>query len=171
MKKLSSKFNIVLFVFFLLLYIFLVGAIFYLSAENGSSSSASSGRVGESIANFLNIFGANIDSCDPTFKKLVRKLVGHFGLFLVTSLSSILMIASYKKDDKGKYLILLSSALIGIFIAFLSEYVQSFADNRGPSVNDAFIDMGGYFVPITFYLIIKFFVYFKDKKRGRVVEL
>ncbi len=171
MKKLNSKFHLFLFVCFTVLYFFLIGTIFYLSAQNGTNSSASSGIVGEIIANFLNIFGANIDSSDPTFKKMIRKLVGHFGLFLITSLNSILMIVTYKKDYKGKYFLLISSSVIGILVAFLSEYVQSFADNRGPSLNDALIDMGGYFIPVLVYLSINIFVYFKDKKRGRVIEL
>lgn len=102
---------------------------------------------------------------------MVRKLVGHFGLFLITSLNSILMIVTYKKDYKGKYFLLISSSVIGILVAFLSEYVQSFADNRGPSLNDALIDMGGYFIPVLVYLSINIYVYFKDKKRGRVIEL
>lgn len=149
----------------------MIGFIFYLSAENGTSSSASSGKVGEIIASSLNAFGANINPQDSNYKMIIRKLVGHFGLFLATSGSLVIAILFMKNDNKKKYILLFSSLIIGVAVAFLSEYVQSFALDRGPSVKDALIDTAGYLTPIIIYICVKFFVYFKDKRSGSMIEL
>lgn len=171
MKKTQSNFNKFLFVFFFVVYLFLIGLNIYLSLENGQNSSASSGRVATLIANFLNIFGNIVDPSDETFQMIVRKLVGHFGLFFLTSLFSVFSILTLKQKSKEKQIILFTSILLGITLAFLTEYLQGFSEARGPSIKDSLIDLSGYFLPLLIYLIFHFYSRFKDNTCGKMIEL
>lgn len=171
MKKTQTLTHKILFVVFLIAYFLLLGFMIYLSVEDGNESTASSNRVGTLIANVLNIFGASIDPSNETFKMLVRKLVGHYGLFLLTSLMGIFSILCLKEKRREKYILLITSILLGVAVAFLTEYIQGFSEGRGPSVKDSFIDIAGYLTPVILYICVNFFVIFKDNKRGKMIEL
>ena len=91
---------------------------------------------------------------------VIRKLVGHFGLF---GLSGILTTSALCLIRDGllnrKVEIIIASLTMGVFIAFLSELMQLFTPGRYFSVIDVLIDLSGYicFGGITF--LIFFLVY------------
>lgn len=75
---------------------------------------------------------------------IVRKLIGHFGSFLVTAVFGVLSIYFFFVKNKSIYISLSVLLVYGLLLAMLSEFLQIFAGNRGPSWNDVGIDYGGY---------------------------
>lgn len=75
---------------------------------------------------------------------IVRKLIGHFGSFLVTAVFGVLSICFFFVKNKSIYISLGVVLIYGLILAMLSEFLQIFAGNRGPSWNDVGIDYGGY---------------------------
>ena len=86
------------------------------SCLNGDVSSQASGPVVELLKSFINLFHAEtiIDSNIGTFAHVVRKLVGHFGLFLVDGVFtswSIYLASAYIKKYKQWYGLIFSISL------------------------------------------------------------
>ncbi len=91
---------------------------------------------------------------------LVRKLIGHYGCFLVTAVFGILTCFLFFFDSKKKkYFSTAGYLLIGLLIAILSEVLQIFTSDRGPSAQDVMIDFAGYLtgyvLSYIIYLIIR----------------
>jgi hypothetical protein len=102
-----------------------------------------------------------------TFSYWIRKLVGHFGLFMAMSLFGTL---TYLLFIKKKYISYPISIGVSLFLACLSEFIQVFAGSRGPSFKDVGIDMLGACIPFIIILCIDLLIYFiknkKDKKEN-----
>ena len=76
---------------------------------------------------------------------LVRKILGHFLCFAATGFFGYLTVLAFFFENRKKKILSLSSiALIGLVLAFLSEFLQIFAGQRGPSFQDVMIDFSGY---------------------------
>ena len=118
------------------------------SCFNANVSSSSSGRLVNFLKAIINFFHANTinDNNIGSFTHVIRKLVGHFGLFVFsgffTSFSFTFVI---KKEPfyKDVYFFLLTLT-VGIFIAFLTEFIQRFVPGRSGEFVDAMIDFSGY---------------------------
>ena len=160
-------------VFFLsiLIYLGLCALIIYLSFANGETSSAQSNIVTEIISESLGYINIKVDPNSDIVKHLVRKLIGHFGLFLVTGVFAISSVALYKKNWRQKLFLLGSFYIFVAFIAIITEVIQMSSIGRGPSANDTLINLSGYSIPFILYLIYFIYVYFKGKKEGNYIEL
>lgn len=160
-------------VFFLsiLIYLGLCALIIYLSFANGETSSAQSNIVAQIISESLSYLNIRIDPNSDAVKHLVRKIVGHFGLFLITGAFAISSVALYKKNRRQKLFLLVSFYIFGAFIAIITEVIQMSSVGRGPSANDTLINLSGYSIPFILYLIYFIYVYFKGKKEGNYIEL
>lgn len=119
----------------------------------------------ETITGLASISIISLDT--NTFNNInhwVRKLIGHFGVFLVTAVFGILSIYFFFFDEGKKKYILSSVVLVfGLILAMLSELLQIDAGNRGPSWNDVGIDFSGYALGAFLTFVIVFFVYRKLK--------
>ena len=155
----------------ILIYLGLCALIIYLSFANGETSSAQSNIVTEIISESLAYINIKVDPNSDIVKHLVRKLIGHFGLFLVTGVFSISSVALYKKNWRQKLFLLGSFYIFGAFIAIITEVIQMSSVGRGPSANDTLINLSGYSIPFILYLIYFIYVYFKGKKEGNYIEL
>ena len=107
-----------------------------------------------------------------SFHTYVRKLVGHFSLFLVLAIFSAVVyyrLASILKPSKKTLLGTGLSLGAGFITASISELLQSgfFTVNRGPSVGDAFLDFLGFIIGTAIYLII-YIIYRKVKSKKRI---
>ncbi len=106
-----------------------------------------------------------------TFNQLsliIRKSLGHFGLFAFTSLlGSIYIFLAFKKDLNKIYATLISM-VIGFSLAGFSELIQKFTPGRFCSFRDVLIDSFGYAcgVAFTLLIIVSIIIYknFKSKK-------
>ena len=96
---------------------------------------------------------------------VIRKLVGHFGAFLLTGVSGILTAYFFFFKGKKKYRSSIIILLYGLLLAILSEVFQIFAGSRTPAWSDVGIDYAGYALGAILTFIIVFLVYIKTKPK------
>ena len=134
---------------------------------NGDASSQTSGPVVELFKSIINLFHAGTinDSNIGTFTQVIRKLVGHFGLFLADGALttwSIYLVSAYWKKYKHWYG-LIFTLFFGLFMAGLSEFIQIFIPGRSGELLDILIDYGGYLLGTGTIVLIAFVRYKKTK--------
>jgi len=78
------------------------------------------------------------------FHGFVRKLVGHFSLFLVDAVFGFIFFYTYLDNKKKWWIALLISLTLGFLIAGGSELIQFFVATRGGVWLDVWIDYSGY---------------------------
>ena len=81
---------------------------------------------------------------------LIRKSLGHFGLFAVTALFSVIFILLAFNRNLYRIFAILSSFIIGVFLAIGSELIQSITPGRYCAVQDMLIDSLGYLTTLIF---------------------
>ncbi|MBO8427801.1 MAG: VanZ family protein [Firmicutes bacterium] len=107
---------------------------------------------------------------------IVRKSIGHFGLFAVTALALVIFLLIEFKKDWIKMLSLVLSLIPGFLLAFLSELIQYFTPGRGPSWTDVGIDFAGYAFTVIIVLLVWFIIYIvkliikKNKERKNIAN-
>lgn len=144
-----------------LLFSIIINAFILINAFiPGDESAVASFWVADILATIINflktdtINSGNIES----FTYVIRKLVGHFGLFLVNGVFVSLTFYFFKKGEK-KMNFWYSSLFIfitGLLVASASEMIQVFIPGRIGSINDVLIDMGGY--SLAFVIIFSIFL-------------
>ena len=124
------------------------------SCMNGNQSSAESGRVTNIIKNIINFFIHNAinDSNYETFHGVIRKLVGHFGLFLLDGV--IVSWDIHFLIQKKWWIKLIISLSFGLLIAILTEVIQLAVPGRAGSALDILIDYSGYIIGAGIILLI-----------------
>ena len=148
----------VLMIIFVILAIAINAFITIEAAMSGEASGNQSGWLSNIIASIFHI------TPDENFHHLVRKLIGHFSLYVVdgviTSLAEYYVL-KYKNNYSYKLaaIIFLGS---GVVLASFSEFVQLLAEKRGFAVTDMLINFSGYFLGSFIIFIITFL---KNKKR------
>ncbi len=157
MKKSKIIYSIIITSIYLALLIFYI----YMSLSDGGESSDFSLNVSNVIADTLNHMGANI-KVDDSFHNLVRKLIGHFGYFVLIGISSFLFY-NLLKNIKFIFRLLIHFSMGFLFALFTEYFLQAYALNRGPSMVDTMIDFGGFSVSII-VILIYFLIKMKKKK-------
>lgn len=106
------------------------------------------------------------DSNIGSFSFFIRKLVGHFSLFMVSGFLTTLSIKSIYYDLKQKFwLFVIFSSISGLFLAILTEFIQLFVPGRSGEIVDVLIGFSGYLVAV---IIISLIVFFKHRKSSSV---
>lgn len=141
---------------------------------NGFKSTQSSGLVVAFLKSIINGISPNAinDSNIDTFTYLVRKLVGHFGLFAFSGAFttwSIYLGGYYLKNFKD-YMGLTFSLCFGLFLAGLTELIQRFVPERSGQFTDVLIDFAGYLVGTGILILIVFIIYKVSKKKQKQLE-
>ena len=157
--KNNNKYKILM-IIFLILAVGINVFIIVEAAMSGSNSASQSSWVGDIIAKIFNI------TPDENFYHLVRKLVGHFGLYVVNGVITTLaeyFLIKFKNQYKEKLLLIIFLAS-GVALASISEFVQILAQNRGPAFTDILINFSGYFLGGGIVYLICFF---KNKKTSK----
>lgn len=155
----------------LIIYFGLCALIVYLSCANEVTSTAQSNIITEIIAESLTYINVTIDPTSSEVKHLVRKLIGHFGLFLVTGVFGIFSIILLRRNRMIKTFSFIALYIFGAFIAIITEVIQMVSEGRGPSANDSMINLSGYSIPFVIYLIYMIYIHYKEKKEGYLLEL
>lgn len=128
---------------------------------NGTVSSQESGWFSKTFASVINFFSPNYitDANFDNFAAIIRKLVGHFGLFAVDGFVSTLTAYEFLKDakDKNNLLLFLSPLVLGLLVAGISELIQIFTPDRYGSFLDILIDFGGFILGFGIAISILFF--------------
>lgn len=135
-------------------YCFLTLAIILFSVSSGEDSTSQSGFFVNLIAVTLDLLNIRLLPSElDTLHNLVRKLIGHFALFGIDGIFGYLTFDSwFDWGNKKKFLI---TIILGILIATLSEVIQAFVPERGPSFVDVFIDLSGFILGVLFILLIQ----------------
>ena len=128
----------------------------------------------------FNLEFKEIEKINPSnaddFHKLIRKGLGHFLLFALTSIFGFIFFYTYLDDKKKRWLTALVSIglslLVGSLLAFLSELIQYYTPGRNGIVTDGLIDAFGYgvgtAVVVGIFLIIWLIKYLA--KRNKKIE-
>lgn len=169
MNKFKKTF-LILSIVFICLSLFVNAFIIYQSCLPGAESSGWSDPVTKFCADVIN--GIKPETINDTnignFSFVIRKLIGHFGLFgfdgVITSLA---LFFSLRYFHKFKFLLFtLISGGIGLLVAFLTELIQHFVPGRSGEVLDSLIDFSGYVIALAIILLIIYLVVFKRKKKA-----
>lgn len=122
--------------------------IFYFSAQNGTISSNTSGRLLKIIANFLKV--SDVDNFVSTFSFLIRK-TAHFSEYFILFIISYNCFKEYSNFKK----IALISFIFCVLCASFDEFHQLFVDGRSGQVKDVLIDSSGAFCAFLIWHLIK----------------
>ncbi len=142
--------------FYLTVYISIIIIILCASLQNGDQSANESSVVTDTVIEVIE-FCKN-DEIDVSYDEVhfvVRKVIGHFGLFLLCGIFGLLTFYSFtSRNLKALYW----TMIIGIGVAICSEMLQLFADGRSCEFKDMLIDSLGYLsgtiICLSFLIII-----------------
>lgn len=139
---------------FPLLLVLVTTIIFVLASSSGEASSSQSSIFINAIISILNFWKIELISFQIEFLHIfVRKMIGHFALFGLDGIFGYLTFDVWLNWVKMKKILI--SILVGLVIASISELIQLFAPNRGPSIMDVLIDLAGFIVGVGFVLLIQ----------------
>ena len=156
----------ILFYIFLALSIAINALIIVESSIGGSGSASQSVSFSDWFIYLLECIGIKVTDRE-TFHYVFRKLVGHFLLF---GLSGIFTMLSLVLNDylmnKFKWKTILFCLGAGVMVALISELIQACVPGRYGTFTDVFIDLAGFIgfagiVYLIYYLIIRH----KSKKK------
>ena len=151
MKKLKKS-NIIALIISGILYVSLLIFFTIMCLQTGSESSQSSNRVAKLVQSILNtLFNAHIELTD-TYLTVIRKLIGHFGYFLVLGITSIIF---YLNLPIKLSLRISLHYIVALIFAFFSEFaLEGSTSGRSASIKDVCIDYSGFIFVSTIILII-----------------
>jgi len=133
----------------------------------GDESANASFWVADVLAKLINFFKANAINASnmESFSYVIRKLVGHFLLFLIDGVfvgfSFYLFSDGYEKSNF--WIITLYIFLFGLLVASATEAIQLVIPGRVGSIIDVLIDMAGYLLTTIIVFFIFFFIHRKNK--------
>lgn len=141
------------------------------AATNGATSAEESGRFSHFMASVVNAFYPNFvtEANFDSFAYMIRKLFGHFGLFVLNGLVSTVTAFLFLKDTKlNKNYFVFSIALVfGLVIAMVSELIQIFTPDRYGSWGDIGIDFGGFVLGNVLIFAVLYFFDFINLKEAQ----
>ena len=141
---------------------------------DGMRSTESSGIVVDLLKGMINGISPNAinDGNINTFTHVIRKLVGHFGLFAFSGVftSWSIHLGSYYLKKYQWYMGLVFTLCFGMFLAGLTELIQSFVPERSGQFTDVLIDFAGYILGTGIVVLILFIIYKVNKKKSKKTE-
>ena len=141
--------------------------------DAAQSTEASNGvvEVSEEVVNTISPGTVTPENHD-SFATFIRKLFGHFGLFVISGLLSSLAIyfsLNPQKWSKYYWLIIISLGF-GLFMGSLTEIIQLNVPGRSGQFTDVLIDFGGYLLGFLIILLILFLIIRKQNKKAPTQE-
>ena len=144
------------------------------SCLDGTTSGNASKGVVDVSENVVNTIapGTVTPSNHEDFATFIRKAFGHFGLFMISGLSSSLTAFLWLNPlNWSKYWHQILIALgFGLFMGILTEAIQLNVDGRSGQFTDVLIDFSGYILGFGIILLILFLIIRKKNKKSQVSE-
>ena len=141
--------------------------------DAAQSTEASNGvvEVSEEVVNTISPGTVTPENHD-SFATFIRKLFGHFGLFVISGLlSSLAIYLSLNPQKWSKYYWLIIISLgFGLFMGALTEIIQLNVPGRSGQFTDVLIDFGGYLLGFLLILLILFLIIRKQNKKAPTQE-
>ena len=160
-QKIYLIFNIVFLVLYVSWTIFLV-----LSASmNAEASTKQSNSVTTVVVETINdIAGKEVIKNNDNTKQIIRKLIGHFGGFLILGIFSSL--TYFMAIRKRIYLPIIINYVSGFLIAMLTEFIQLFSNGRSGEFKDVMIDYGGFLISSPIIMVIFIIILINKRKNA-----
>lgn len=147
---------------FLILYLASIAMIFMSSLETGKESSEDSSEVTTVIVDEVKkITDDKVQLDFDTTHFYVRKIIGHFGSFMLCSILGLLCFYLFTLKNKKAVIVSISTGLI---VAVVSELLQLLSEGRSCEIIDMLIDYSGYLCGTIFTLLIICLI--KKKKKA-----
>ena len=133
----------------LALVIIFDAVLIYEAANPGEMSSGKSTAIGTAVAEAINNIAISFGEEHPpitdmnSFLAFFRKLVGHYGAFLLLGIPSSFFFLVGFNNKSLKWSIPLNF-VHGLFMAALTEFIQLFTPGRFGAWSDIGIDFAGY---------------------------
>ena len=164
----------ILFYIFLTLTVLIDIFIIVEGGINGTNSASQSAGFTQWIISIVEKINPNSPLVtDPDLAhRIIRKLVGHFGLFGVSGIITVVTLSLIDNAYVDKKIqIILAAASVGLAVAFISELMQFITPGRYMSIIDVLIDYAGFvlFGGITF--LIFYIVHLQKEKKKNVSSL
>lgn len=139
-----------------------------LDAAQSTEASNTIVNVSEDVVNTIapgTITPENHDS----FGLFIRKLFGHFGLFVISGLlSSLAIYFSFNPlINKKYYQIMIISLCFGLLMGLITEMIQLFIPGRSGELLDVLIDFAGYLLGFLIILLILLIVLKHQYKKSQ----
>ncbi|MDY5440840.1 MAG: VanZ family protein [Candidatus Enteromonas sp.] len=156
--------------------LFGVGALLIIlfAATPGGLSSKESGFFSGIVKSILNFFSPGFinESNEDLFHSVLRKLVGHFGLFGFTGVFGYFAFATTVIHPKHPFLFhVLETLGTGLFLAFGSEGIQRIPGlARSGEFKDVLIDLSGFVLGLLLAALIWYLVERHQKKKASMTE-
>ena len=99
------------------------------------------------------------------FPTLVRKFIGHYGLFAANGVFAVLSAVSFIKKVNLSIII---SVLLGVTISATSEIIQGFTEGRTLALTDVILNVQGHISGISLALL--FVLLFKVKRSENIKQ-
>ena len=153
---------------FLIVAILFNGYLVYQSTLPGEKSSHNSVDVTNVVVDIVGevppLKDAFLDSLSfNQIHLLVRKLIGHFGAFMLSGILSFISVLLFVPNHYLRFGI---TFLNGIVLSMGTEWIQLHVKNRYGSIKDVGINLLGYVGMIFLIYLIMLGYNFKKKKRG-----
>ena len=143
-----------------------------LDAARSTEASQGVVEVSEEVVNTVSPGTVTPENHD-SFATLIRKLFGHFGLFVISGLlSSLAVYLAFNPQKWSKYYWLIIISLgFGLSMGILTELIQLNVPGRSGQFTDVLIDFGGYLLGFFIILLILFLIIrHAYKKQEKVAE-
>jgi len=128
---------------YLALFILSTSAIIVLASFSGEVSSNQSSTLLNILIQVIDFLGINLTTIQlDELHIFVRKAIGHFALFLINGVFTYLSAYYWLYFSHKTKLFYVFG--FGLLLAGLSEFIQIYAPDRGPTFADAFIDFSGF---------------------------
>ena len=154
----NNKKLLITFIIVTVIAILIDGYIIMHSCFNGNISSSSSGRAVAVLKAIINVFHQNTinESNIGVFTIVVRKLIGHFGFFLIAGFFNTwsLYLAQKEYYEKQLFIFIMVVLTIGFVFASSTEFIQTFVPGRSGDYKDTLIDFSGYCLGATIIMIV-----------------
>lgn len=153
-----KKKSIILLVLFTLFNLF----IFYEALTPAAGSTEQSNSVAKIIVEIVEVFGEKLTEAESQhLSHNVRKLIGHYGLFVIDGILGLSFFFSLSKNKRQE---LLFSCLTGLVAAIIAELLQLIPEGRSCEVLDMLINFSGYLTGVLLVIIV-IKIYRKAKQR------
>ena len=164
----NNKRLLITFIIVTVIAVLIDGYIIMHSCFNANLSSSSSGRAVAILKTIINFFHKNTinESNIGVFTHVVRKLIGHFGFFLIAGIFNTWSIYLGQKDYRlfNYTLFIFGTLTFGFLLASFTEFIQMFVPGRSGETKDALIDFSGYSIGATIIYVITLIITKKNRK-------
>ena len=129
-------------------------------------------QVSEDVVNTVSPGTVTPENHD-SFATFIRKLFGHFGLFMISGLLTSLAVylAFNPKKWSKYYLLIIISLVFGLTMGITTELIQLNVPGRSGEFKDVLIDFSGYLLGFLIILLILFLITRKQNKKHQTTEL